>query len=91
VEPWHRTFQDRWDEFERLFDGDWTGNQPGPRLVEAVEALVDEWWNVAADILGEEMIRRPRLKAVIAACDFDQRVPRAIRDDFYRVATDPPS
>lgn len=40
-----RTMEDRWADVERFLEVDWEGNLPGPRVVEAVEALVDDWWN----------------------------------------------
>lgn len=86
VDPWNRTLQDRWDDFERFFEVDWTADEPGARLIETVEALVDEWWSVAAETIADEMKRRPRLKRVIAVCDFDQRVPDEIRDRLYGIA-----
>jgi hypothetical protein len=86
VEPWERTLQDRWDDFERFFESDWEGDEPGARLVEAVEALVDDWWDVAADTVVAELTQRPRLRLVIAVCDFDRRVPAEVADRLYAAA-----
>jgi hypothetical protein len=86
VKPWDRTIQDRWDDFERFFETDWEGDTPGPRLVEAVEALVDDWWSVAADTVAEEMTRRPRLRRAVQAAVFGDSVPTEISGRLYRLA-----
>jgi len=69
-----------------LFDVDCKADRPGPRLVEAVEALVEDWWSGCAETVAEEMHRRPGLKRVVAVCDFDPRVPDDVRRRLYRIA-----
>jgi hypothetical protein len=77
VNPWDRTLQDRWDDVHRFLRSDWTTDGPGSRLVEAVEALVDEWHLVVVLDLVAEIKASPRLAATVASCDFDDRVPEA--------------
>lgn len=86
MEPWERTIRGRWDEFERLFESDWEDDQPGPRLIEAVEALVDDWWSVLAEDVVREMERRPRLRVVVAQCTFDRGVPVDVTKRLYEAA-----
>jgi hypothetical protein len=86
VDPWDRTVKDRWDDLESFYETDWSGDQPGFRLVEAIEALVDDCWSVVGERLAEELQRRPRLKVAVTMCNFGERVPDALRERLYRLA-----
>jgi hypothetical protein len=78
VDPWDRTLQDRWDDVNRLLDAEWVDGAPGAPLVEAVEALVDEWHDVVVPDLVAAIRASPRLATTVRMCMFDERVPEAV-------------
>jgi hypothetical protein len=85
VFPW-QTLEVRWAALHNLIETDRHSDGPGAYLVEALEALVDEWHGVAAQELVAEITRSDRLRQTVGMCLFDDRTPRATVEAVYRAA-----
>lgn len=82
AEPWPwTTAEARWQQIRDGLAADWdTDIDAAGRLIEAIEALVDDHWTTQLVELELVALRSQGLRLAIGRCLFDQRTPSVVVD-----------